>query len=485
MNSKTPILLLLLLLASITSAAQKTDRIDLAVRRACLNPALRHASFSIAVRSIQHDSTIYDFNADHALLPAGLNKLFTSAAAYSRLGSDFCFSTSIEHSGYIDTVRKTLHGNLYICGTGDPLFGSPAYKQTIPDSVFIYIAGFLKHAKIFRISGHIYADGSCYSDETVHPTWQWGDIGNYFCAGAGGINYFSNAVEVHFAAGKNPGEPARIIQQYPNIPIVNNVTTGPADTAGRITFFGTPNELRRVCYGVIPQNVSDTVVRASLPLPDLVMAQELTQWLRQSGVPVNGEAGRIARRDIKEPTKALPNSYYNSAPLNTIFSRTIFSNSNTVAESLFKHLGFRQLNDGSYAGGQRALRLYFEELGLDASCINLVDGCGLSRDNHVTANFICNFLDTLATESYFQEMYDHWEIDYSAKDDASLRIHLPNKCALKYKTGTMTGVRNIAGYATNRKGETYAFAILCNNYDCEIGTLNTLIGSIIEEIVRL
>ncbi len=165
-------LAVLFTLASLSTWGQNTDFLDYSVRRARLQPLMSHASLSICVYNVTDDTVLYALDADHALLPAALNKLFTTAAGFSRLGKDFRFKTQMVYSGTIDN-RGVLHGNLYIIGQGDPFLGSARFKSTAPDTLFLQIAENLRNEGIRRIDGHIYTDGSLYDDEIVHPTWQW------------------------------------------------------------------------------------------------------------------------------------------------------------------------------------------------------------------------------------------------------------------------------------------------------------------------
>ena len=46
---------------------------------------------------------------------------------------------------------------------------------------------------------------------------------------------------------------------------------------------------------------------------------------------------------------------------------------------------------------------------------------------------------------------------------------------LRVKTGGLHNVRALAGYAANRTGQVYAFALLVNNYSCRGGQVNRVI----------
>lgn len=82
MTYKRKLLLIALLTASsLGSLAQNTDRLDFVVRHTTMKHAMRNASFAVCVHNITTDSTIYSRDDDRAMMPAAINKLFTTAAA--------------------------------------------------------------------------------------------------------------------------------------------------------------------------------------------------------------------------------------------------------------------------------------------------------------------------------------------------------------------------------------------------------------------
>jgi hypothetical protein len=58
-------------------------------------------------------------NADKPFVPASTMKLFTTAIALEKLGSEHTFSTDVLRDGTMDK-DGVVHGNLIIRGDGDP-----------------------------------------------------------------------------------------------------------------------------------------------------------------------------------------------------------------------------------------------------------------------------------------------------------------------------------------------------------------------------
>ena len=476
-NSKKILLAIITLMLCMVTEAQNTDRLDFVVRHATLKPAMRHASFAVCVHNITKDSTIYSRNDDLSMQPAALNKLFTTAAAYSRMGPKFYFENFLYYSGEIDR-QGTLQGDIIIAGTGDPFFCSDRFPHT--DSTFFRLADAIRKKGIKRINGHIYADTSIFEGDMVHPSWRWDDIGNHLGSGACGINYNENSVDVHIRAGRRVGDAAIITSTHPEIPISNHVVTGPRDTLFDICFYGSPTDAGRTCRGVIPLGTADTHFRASLPQPAYHLAADLTRYLRSHGIAVTGEPA-VNFTMPKQYRQLYIDTAFN---LFTTTALTTQTNNNIAAESLFKLLGYLRDGHGNFASGRKFMYEYFQELDLSTTGVNMVDGSGLSRDNRVTAYFVCQFLDAVARQQFF--------FDYAGALGISNRVpeydiipRVPEDCSLRIKSGVAPGVRNFAGYFTNQEDQVFSFSILCNNYSCDDATIDQLIKGIIEEIIRL
>lgn len=475
-HRRTLLLLLIFVALGISAKAQNTDRVDFVVRHITHRPAVKHASFSVCIHNITTDSTIYSRNEDLFLTPGAINKLFTSAAAYSRLGPKFTFETYLYYSGSID--QGTLNGDLIVVGSGDPFFCSDRFAHT--DSTFYRLASNLRRMGIKRINGHVYVDTSLFEDEMMHPTWQWSDIGNGHGSGACGLNFNENSVDVHFRAGRRVGDPTSITSIYPEVPVSNYIVTGPRDTAFAVNFYGSPYENNRIARGIIPMGTQDTHFRASLPHPADYMGQAFTQYLRSHGIPVSGEPSTHFTMP-KQYRKVCIDSSFN---LFTITALTTQTNSNIAAESLFKVLGCLRDGHGTYDSGRKFMYDYFRELHLDTRDVVMVDGSGLSRQNHVTSYFTTQFLDAVARQPFFLDFASALGISHNVPEYAVIP-DIPEGCSLRVKSGIMPGVRNFVGYFTNDDDQMFSFAILCNNYDCDDLTMDRLIRNIIEEIVKL
>jgi D-alanyl-D-alanine carboxypeptidase/D-alanyl-D-alanine-endopeptidase (penicillin-binding protein 4) len=98
-------------------------------------------------------------------LPLASNmKLFTTAAALSKLGPDHRIPTKVFRDGPVD-AKGVLHGSLYLQGGGDPALGTPnfynGYFGGLGTNLFA-LTPQIKAAGIKSITGRLYADDTIF-----------------------------------------------------------------------------------------------------------------------------------------------------------------------------------------------------------------------------------------------------------------------------------------------------------------------------------
>ncbi|HEV2727189.1 MAG TPA: D-alanyl-D-alanine carboxypeptidase, partial [Solirubrobacterales bacterium] len=91
-------------------------------------------------------------------------KLFTTAAALSKLGPEYRIPTKVFRDGPVD-AKGVLHGSLYLQGGGDPALGTPnfynGYFGGLGTNIFA-LTPQIKAAGITSITGRLYADDTIF-----------------------------------------------------------------------------------------------------------------------------------------------------------------------------------------------------------------------------------------------------------------------------------------------------------------------------------
>ncbi|TCC21104.1 D-alanyl-D-alanine carboxypeptidase/D-alanyl-D-alanine-endopeptidase [Kribbella speibonae] len=192
--------------------------------------------------------------------------------------------------------------------------------------------------------------------------------------------------------------------------------------------------------------------------PALAAATSFQKLLTQYGIKVGAAKAAAA------PAAAKPLAQVKSPTLGQIVEYVNLHSDNDGAEVLLRQVGVATGNGGSYAGGVKGLRATLTKLGLDVSKARIYDGSGLTRSNKVP-------LDLLAGAVRVAVSKDHPELRHLlsglpvAGFNGSLRERFTSAGTgtgtglVRAKTGTLTGVHSLAGYARDRSGTLLVFAI--------------------------
>ena len=455
------------------------ERIVVATQR---EGVMQHGTLAVSVYNITQNKPVYNYNSQHGMAPGSVNKILTTGVGFARLGSDFRFTTRLGIRGTVDR-EGVLHGNVYIIGGGDPLLGSSRYHQTSADSLFEGWMLALRKKGIRRIDGRVCYHQDIFDEVPLHDSWPWGDVGNYYGAGVYGLSFHENMYIVHFDPGEKQGDPATVVRTEPkniNVQEVCEVTTGLAKTGDRVIAYGSPTTSERIYRGTVPLGEKDFAVRISLPNPAQQCADLFSLYLRTHGISVSSNSLKI---------DALPDSLrtvldYYSTDYNTIAQYTNVSSNNIYAEAIFKYLGYAKYGKGTFANGSKAVMDWLKEKKIDTDGVRVVDGSGLSPLDRVTTDFLCRYLVVLSHEPFFDNFYNTLAV--AGESGTAKKIKIPVEgVSVHLKTGTISGVKALAGYVDAANGDRLAFAIISNGHTCSASVVPEKLTKILQKIALL
>ncbi|HVG40766.1 MAG TPA: D-alanyl-D-alanine carboxypeptidase, partial [Chitinophagaceae bacterium] len=168
---------------------------------------LKSGIASLYVINAKSGAVIFEKNATMGLAPASTQKIITSASAYELLGKNFQYKTEFGFEG--DVTGNTSKGHLYIKPSGDPTLGSWRYNTTKEDAVRNRWTTALKKSGI-KGYGSIKIDNSGWDEEAIPDGWIWQDVGNYYGAGAFGLNWRENQFDVLLSSENEIGSTVKI-----------------------------------------------------------------------------------------------------------------------------------------------------------------------------------------------------------------------------------------------------------------------------------
>lgn len=473
------LLFLILGLSSLTEIAQNnTTSVQQIVSGWQTSPELINASIGVAISDSQTGEVLLKSEPQLSLVPASILKTITTATALEVFGPDFRFKTSLSYSG---TLRNdTLFGDLQIIGGGDPTLGSKYFPEN--ESFLNQWMEAVRSKNIRVIQGNLVLDAGIYEKQMIPNTWIWEDMGNYYGAGACGLTAFDNLYEIHMASEKAADRPTKIIRISPKIPdldLQNEVLSSDLNS-DQAYVFGSPMDSRRIIRGTIPKNNSDFVIKASVPDPPALLANEFRKKLKAADILISGKT-----RFEKASASVQQIIVTQSPPLRDIIRVTNYESVNLFAEHFLKHLAFLKNGLGTTKEGCRIVEQFWKDKGIDLSGFFMNDGSGLSRFNSVTAGQMVAILNYMKSKSAFS---DDFYQSLAPAGSGTLTVFsdndFPNGC-LRAKSGSMTRVRCYAGYLTILSGRQLSFAFMLNNFSCSQSEIAKKIRELLVEMRKM
>lgn len=452
-------ILILLHFVSSTKAQIQDDRTLNAISRWLSSKELANAGISISVVNNADNKILYQTEPQISLVPASIMKVVTTATALEVFGSDYRFKTTLSYSG---TIRNdTLFGNLQIIGGGDPTLGSMYFTEAKYFQEEWIKA--IQKSNIKVIAGNIVVDATLYERQMVPGSWVWEDLGNYYGAGASGISVYDNLYEIHLKSPVLPDQQttiSKIIPEIPELELQNEVRSSDINS-DQAYVFGNPEDNRRVIRGTIPKGKDDFVVKASMPNPPALIANEFRKKLSTNGISVSGKT------DFEKITSSSFVLHETVSPsLREIIKVTNYESVNLFAEHLLKHLAWQKTGLGTTKEGCKFIIGFWKDKGLNMSGFFANDGSGLSRFNALTASHLTSILNYMATKS--KNSYVFYQ-SLPASGEGTLSIFSPESFpngSLRAKSGSMTRVRCYAGYLKTSSGKNLSFTVMLNNFSC-------------------
>lgn len=464
------------------TASQKIDAVFAEYK---IDKTLKTSVMGLCVLNAKTGAVVYDYNANTSLTPASTMKILTTGAALSILGAGYKYETKLIVDGTYDSIKGIITGNLIIKGSGDPTLNSEYFKKK-EDTLDIVQkwASILKEKGLKKITGRIIADVSCF-DDNLPTNWIWGDIGNYFGAGASGLSYNDNKFKMYFKSGTNAGDSTSIMEFEPTIPnlkLKNSVVVGGKDDNAFI--FGAPHQNERVVSGTIPANQTHYEVEGALPDAAWLCAYNFSKALLSEGVSISNKEVEVNYTSKKYDGKVL--YIHKSVSLERIIQHTNMKSNNHFAETLLKTIAYKKTGKGNTISGTEIISNYWKGRGVDTEGLFMNDGSGLSRSNAITPLQQATILSKIYKDSTNCKIFN------SSLPVAGKSGSLAGLCKgtfaennMRAKSGYITRARGYAGYVKNKKGEELSFSILFNNYNCTPTEAKKKIERILELLPEL
>jgi D-alanyl-D-alanine carboxypeptidase/D-alanyl-D-alanine-endopeptidase (penicillin-binding protein 4) len=424
------------------------------VARAFLDAGVPLSSVSIVVREAGAPGPLFTHAADRSMSAASVMKLVTTFAALELLGPDYRWKTEAYLGGPLN--NGTLEGDLILKGYGDP-------KITIEQWQSFMAA--LRAQGLATITGDLVLDRSYFRLAPYNPSAFDGEPLRPYNVGPDAL--LVNFKSVRFAFAPNAAGDGVDVRIEPPLP---QVALGPSPRLSD----GDCNDWRAALGAAFVDGMA--AARASfagryagscaqrdwyvalLDVPHYVVGM-FTAYFREAGGSFDGTV-----REGRAPPGALPFATLASPPLYDIVRDVNKLSNNVMARQLFLTLAITaQPPPATAAGAAEAVRQWLARRKLPMRGLVLENGSGLSRQERVSASGLAHLLVAANASKVREEFASSLAV---AATDGTVERRFQNGTVAGQallKTGTLEGVRALAGYVIDADGRRYIVVALINH----------------------
>ena len=432
-----------LLLITGLFAQSVTQQLQKAFQQFENDAQLKHAISSLYVIDAKTGRVVFDKNSHIGLAPASTQKIITSVTAFELLGKDYRYKTEF---GIIKNENRSM---LYIKPSGDPTFGSWRWESTKEKNVLSRIIASLPQKSITDFETvHIEAGG--WTRQNIPDGWIWQDIGNYYGAGAGMLNWRENQYDIVLRSGNAIGDAVAVVETKPvlhSFSFISEASSAAKGTGDNAFIYLPVDGSHTIVRGTIPVNENRFEISGAMTDP----ANQFIQTLKHS---LNGDVkqgGQSSTTYSYHQQNVVPQLFHIeiSPPLDSIIYWFNKKSINLYGEALIKTMAYEKSGLASTDSGIAIVKEFWKRKGLDQDELNIYDGSGLSPLNRVTTHAQVEILKYAKGKSWYPYFYEA----------------LPEFNGMKMKSGTISDVKGFCGYHKAKDGKEYIFSFLVNNYN--------------------
>jgi serine-type D-Ala-D-Ala carboxypeptidase/endopeptidase (penicillin-binding protein 4) len=443
-------LLLALALISVVAAAA----VPAPVSQALAAAGIPETAVGLYVQDVSANRPVVAHAAERALNPASTMKLVTTYSALELIGSAYTWSTEIYATGAVQ--NDVLDGDLVIKGYGDP-------KLTLEN--FWLMLRNLRARGIRDIRGDVVLDRTFFAADDYDPARFDEQPLRPYNTGPDALLVNFKAVTLQFVPEAD-ARTVRLISEplLPELQVVNNlvvddVPCGDWVSRLKIDSQGTSETARLLIGGAYSRDCGERTRSFSLLSHRAYVAGLFTQLWRELGGTVAG-----AVRDGQVPAGARLIMSTRSDALSEVIRDINKYSNNVMARQLFLTLGaLGEGAPGTLAKARNVIHQWLTEKGAPTGEFVMENGSGLSRSERITARGMGELLLAAFRSPVMPELMASLPV---VAVDGTMKKRLSNAEVAgqaHIKTGSLSGVRSIAGYVLDAKGRRMVVVFIVNH----------------------
>jgi D-alanyl-D-alanine carboxypeptidase/D-alanyl-D-alanine-endopeptidase (penicillin-binding protein 4) len=448
------VLIRLLLLLGGLLALPASAALPAPVAQALREAGIPQESVSVLVQQVDKSRPLIDFNAASPVNPASTMKLLTTYAGLELLGTAYTWKTEAYATG--ELKDGILNGDLIFKGYGDPALTLERFQGLLR---------LLRNAGLREIRGDLVLDNRWFETATHDPGAFDGEPWRAYNAAPDALLVNFKATQFSFSGD---GAANRVLisaaPALPQLQIINRVELRQvpcADWKDRLGY-----EVRKAGDQVtitFSGNYSITCGEKTLDLSVLDNATYVHALFRELWQEQGGSL-RGNFRSGETPAAARRLAVIDSPPLADIIRLINKYSNNVMARQMLLTMGAeKQGSPGNTDKGIRSLREWLAGKQLDFPELVLENGAGLSRIERISAAHLGTLLLTAWKSPVMPELMSSLPV---AAEDGTLakRLKSSNVAGQAHiKTGSLDGVRAMAGYLLDQKGRRWVVVFVVNH----------------------
>ncbi len=421
------------------------------------NNFFKTTQIGIDVYDLTSDSSLYKKNEKLLFRPASTLKILTSLAALHFLKNNFTFNTSLFYTGIRED--STINGDLYFVGGFDSEFSTWDL-----DSISIALRGM----GIRKITGNIYGDVSGMDSLYFGKGWMWDDNPEIYSPYLSPLSVNRNGVKFIYHPGEI-GYPM-VLETRPKsefFNLTNTSVTIPADfpkndsSKFEITRDWLNNKNAFYISGDLPVNHRKDSVELNILHPEQYFLTLAKESFIRNGIEVTGYTDTLTLQNDSEKLLTF------QRPLDSVLVFMDRISDNLSAELILRLIGKESFGKpGTAAKGIKLVDSLITIASFDPKNYRIADGSGLSFYNLISPELLTGILNYV-----YKNEKNNFNRLYSALPEAGTEGTLKHRFKnvrpygiVKAKSGTLSGVSNLAGYLWTRSNHLLSFSVFMNNF---------------------
>jgi serine-type D-Ala-D-Ala carboxypeptidase/endopeptidase (penicillin-binding protein 4) len=410
------------------------------------------ANVAVALQEVGTARSILALNPTMPMNPASTMKLVTTYAGLELLGPAYRWRTETYLNGPLrDGV---LEGDLILKGYGDPKLTLEALWLLLRD---------LRARGLKDIRGDLVLDRSHFATGEHDESRFDGDGSRPYNVGPDALLLNFKAVRFRFSPEPDLG--AVRVSAEPRVVEVTNALKLSSGACGdwrerfKAEFQARPPSPTAVFSGSYVTSCGERDWHVALLSPTAYAGRVFRLIWAELGGSIGGTT-----RDGLAPQGNKPFASFESQTLSEVVRDINKFSNNVMARQLYLSIAAEQVGaPATTENAQRAIKAWLATKGLDFPELVIENGSGLSRIDRISAQNLTALLVSAFRSPVMPELAASLPL---VAVDGTMRRRLKSGAVAgqaHIKTGSLSDVRAIAGYALDRNGRRYAVSMLVNH----------------------